>query len=190
METRDRLVTATTELFRRQGFHATSVKQIVDGSGAPNGSLYHFFPGGKDELGVAAITTSGAAYEALFELIADAAGDPARATTDFFEGAADALVGDDYLDICPIGTVAREVASTNEALRVATDAVIRSWIDAATRRFVDAGVERTEAEDLATTIVAALEGGFLLARAGRDADRLRTIGRQIRRLVDAALPSR
>ena len=48
--TRDRIVDASAELFRRQGYNATGVKQIVTEAQAPFGSLYHFFPGGKEQL--------------------------------------------------------------------------------------------------------------------------------------------
>src|ERR1700704_2934259 len=57
--TRDRIVDASAELFRRQGYAATGVKQIVTEAQAPFGSLYHFFPGGKQGLGAEAIRTSG-----------------------------------------------------------------------------------------------------------------------------------
>jgi AcrR family transcriptional regulator len=182
--TRDRLLTATNELFRRYGYNGTSLKQVTAAAAAPTGSLYHFFPGGKDELALAVITTSGEAYRQLFELIADAATDSANAVTDFFEGAATVLEETDYIDPCPIGTVAREVASTNDALRQATERVFMSWIDAAASRFEEEGLEREDAEQLATTIMATLEGGFVLARARRNAEPLRMAGRHMRRLVD------
>ena len=48
--TRERIVTATNELFRRRGYNGTSLKDVTVASGATTGSLYHFFPGGKAEL--------------------------------------------------------------------------------------------------------------------------------------------
>ena len=186
-ETRQRILVATNELFRRRGFNGTSLKQVTVAAGAPIGSLYHFFPGGKDELAEAVITTSGAAYLQLFEMIADAAADIGTAVTDFFEGAAVVLEATDYIDVCPIGTVAREVAGTNDALRRATDLVFTSWIATGASRFVAAGLPPLDATALATTVVAALEGGFILARARRDPEPLRATGRHIRALVDGAL---
>jgi AcrR family transcriptional regulator len=185
--TRERIVAATNELFRRRGFHGTSLKQVTSTAGATTGSVYHFFPGGKDDLAEVVIRESGAAYQQLFELIADAASDAASAVTEFFEGAAEVLEQSDYIDICPIGTVAREVASTHDGLRQATQRVFRGWIDAASTRFVAAGLPKVEADALATTVVAALEGAFILARASRDAEAVRTTGHSMRRLVDASL---
>jgi AcrR family transcriptional regulator len=185
--TRHRLLSATNEMFRRHGYHGTSLKQVTTAAGAPTGSLYHFFPGGKQDLAEAAIDASGAAYRELFELIADAAADPAAAVVDFFDGAADVLEQSDYIDPCPIGTVAREVASTDEALRQAAERVFASWIDAAATRFEAAGLARRDARDLAATVVAALEGSFVLARTRRDTAALRATGRHLRHLVEGAM---
>ena len=187
--TRDRLLAATNELFRRQGFNGTSMSEITKASGAPTGSLYHFFPGGKDDLATAVLTESGASYRALFELIAADAPDAAAAVADFFEGAAVVLEETDYIDPCPIGTVAREVASTNDGLRRAADAVFRSWVDAATDLFEHEGLAAADAVEMATTVIAALEGGFILARTRRDGELLRVIGRRIHTLVAATLAS-
>jgi AcrR family transcriptional regulator len=186
-DTRTRLLTATNESFRRRGYNGTSLKQVTEAAGAPTGSLYHFFPGGKDELAAAAITTSGAAYRELVETVADAASSPGDMVTDSFDGAATVLEETDFIDPCPIGTVAREVASSNEPLRQATERVFASWTDSATTRLAAAGIPYDEARTLATALVAAMEGGFVLARAQRDADVLREIGRVMRRVVEDAL---
>jgi AcrR family transcriptional regulator len=185
--TRDRIITATGELFRRQGYNGTSLKQVTQAARAPFGSLYHSFPGGKEELGEAVVTTSGRAYRELFEVIYDAAAGPAEAITDFFDGAAAVLEETGYVDACPIGTVALEVASTNDRLRRATAAVFASWVEAAADRLEAAGVARTQAEELATALVAAVEGGFMLSRAARSGEPMRATGRLMRQLVEAAL---
>lgn len=185
--TRARLVTAAAELFRRNGLNGTALKDVTAAAGATTGSLYHFFPGGKSELAAAVLTETGAAYQKLFEAIADEATGPAEAVSAFFDGAADVLAATDYIDVCPIGTVAREVASTDEAVRRAADDVFRSWARAATARFTAAGLPPGEAEQLATTVIAALEGGFVLARTRRDEEVLRTVGEQMGGLVRSAL---
>src|SRR5437868_6972346 len=111
LTTRERIVEASAELFRRQGYAATGVKQIVTEAQAPFGSLYHFFPGGKEQLGAEAIRTSGALYEQLIPAVFDPAPDPVTGVRDFFAGAAEHLRETDYADACPIATVALEVSS-------------------------------------------------------------------------------
>ncbi len=186
-DTRARLLAAANESFRRSGYHGTSLKEVVASANATVGSLYHFFPGGKEELTAAVLRESGAAYGELFELIANTSADPATAIGDFFDGAAAVIEASDYIDPCPIGTVAREIANTNDNLRVVANDVFRAWSSAASERFRAAGMESTQADELATTVVAALEGGFVLARTARDGDILRRMGRQMQRLAEHAL---
>ncbi|MEM9745242.1 MAG: TetR/AcrR family transcriptional regulator [Actinomycetota bacterium] len=184
-ETRDRIITATNELFRRQGFHATGLKEISTASGATIGSIYHFFPGGKERLGVAVIESTGAAYRELFDAILDESpdDDPASGFERFFAAAADTLAESDYIDPCPIGTVAREIANTSEPMRLAADGVFASWVDAARSRLTSAGVGQEDTGRLATVFVAMVEGSFVLSRTSRSADALLAAGRTVGDLV-------
>src|SRR2546423_4963001 len=118
--TKERILETTAEMFRRYGYTGSGLKQIVAEAEAPFGSLYHFFPGGKEQLGDEVIRQAGHFYFLLFEAIFDAAPDVVTATSDFFAGAAETLRVTDYADACPIATVALEVANTNETLRKAT----------------------------------------------------------------------
>src|SRR3954469_7828203 len=140
--TRERIVTTSAELFRRQGYNATGVKQIVEEASAPFGSLYHFFPGGKEQLGAEVIKWSGALYAQLIDVFFEPATDVGSGVESFFAGAAETLRDTDYADACPIATVALEVASTNDTLRQATAEVFESWITTATDRFVISGITR------------------------------------------------
>jgi AcrR family transcriptional regulator len=185
--TKRRILTATGELFRRQGFNGTSLKQVIDAADVPFGSLYHFFPGGKEELADEVLRSSGAAYRQLFEVIWDDAPDPTSAVRTFFDGAAQVLEASDYLDACPIGTVALEVASTNERLRRATGDIFDDWCQTVASRLRSAGVEASHADDLATTVVAAVEGGFMLSRAARSPRPMQTTGRSMSALVERAV---
>ncbi len=182
-DTRERIITATHELFRRQGFNGTSLSQVVKASGATTGSLYHFFPGGKEELTAEVLRSSGAAYRELVELIMNAAVDPEAAMTDLVDGAAAVVLESGFIDPCPIGTVAREVASTHEALRKVAAEVMQSWIDVPLGAFVDGGIPEPRARQLATMAVATIEGGFLLARTTRDIENLVCLGEVLAQLV-------
>ena len=169
----------------QQGFSASGLKQIAAESGATIGSLYHFFPGGKQELAAETLRTAGRAYADLVGGILAAAPDVVTATEWAFEGAAQTLVDSNYADACPIATVALEVASSDDALRAVTDEIFTSWLGALRAFYTD--------PDLATTVLAALEGGFLLSRAAQSPEPMRAIGRQMVALVranEAQPPSR
>ena len=185
--TRERIVTATNELFRRQGYNGTSLKDITGAADATTGSVYHFWPGGKDDLTVEVLMTSGAAYGELFEAVLDEDDDIGRAVAAFFDAGADVLETTDFIDPCPIGTVAREVASTHDGLRAAAHAVFDGWVDVGAARFERAGLPPERARELAAVVIAAVEGGFVLARTTRDTAAFRAIGRQLHVLIDATL---
>jgi Transcriptional regulator len=190
VNTKDRLIEVTAELFRRQGYTATGVKQIVDAAGAPFGSMYHFFPGGKEALGADTIRWSGAMYGRLIGLFFDETTDPVVATRRFFEAAADTVRETGYTDACPIATVALEVASASEPLREATAEVFESWLAALDSRFVRAGLTKKQARSLSVSLFCLLEGAFILARATRDHSHVRTAGRTASAAVRAALDER
>jgi AcrR family transcriptional regulator len=187
-DTRDRIVEAGAELFRRQGYSGTGVKQIVATASAPFGSLYHFFPGGKEELGAEVIRWSGGIYGLLIGAIYDPAPDVVTGTRDFFAGAAETLRETDYADACPIATVALEVASTSETMRVATAEVFERWITETAEHFVGAGMPAARAQEVATTVLAILEGAFILCRAAKSTEPLRIAGETAATAVESALP--
>jgi AcrR family transcriptional regulator len=189
-DTKARILDATATFFRRQGYGGTSMKQILATAHAPFASLYHFFPGGKEELGGEVIRRSGRLYGELFEIVMDASPDVASGVGSFFDGAAETLRQTDYTDACPIATVALEVASTSEPLRLATAEVFESWIDAAAARFTGAGIARGQSRTLAVSMLAALEGAFVLSRALRSTEPLEITGAAAAAAVRAALPPR
>jgi AcrR family transcriptional regulator len=174
--TKDRIMDASAELFRRQGYTGTGLKQIVAEASAPFGSIYHFFPGGKEQLGTEVIRRSGRLYLELFITIAAASPDVVSGVAAFFTGAAEHLRETDYADACPIATVALEVASTSEPLRQATADAFTTWIDAATEYFVMDGIARTTAREVALTMLCLLEGAFLFCRSLRSTEPMHVAG--------------
>jgi AcrR family transcriptional regulator len=190
LSTRERILCSAAELLRRQGYAATGLKQVVAEADAPFGSLYHHFPGGKEQLGEEVLRTGGAFFLVLFEQIAEGAPDVAAGVRDFFAGAAETLKATDFADACPIATVAGETASTNEALRRAAAEVFESWLAAGAVRFEHAGIPRVRARELAIAVVALIEGGFLLSRVQRSTEPMTTSGEAAVALVRAALESR
>jgi AcrR family transcriptional regulator len=185
--TRERIVESSAELFRLQGYAATGVKQIVTEAQAPFGSLYHFFPGGKAELGAEAIRTSGATYEMLIPAVFGPAPDVVTGVRAFFAGAAAHLQETNYADACPIATVALEVSSSSETMRQACADVFESWIAAGTQLYAAAELPPAKARELTIAMLAALEGAFVLARALRSAEPLEIAGELVAREVQAAL---
>ena len=186
-ETKDRIVGAGAELFRRQGYTGTGMKQIVAEAQAPFGSVYHFFPGGKQQLGDEVIRMAGDFFKRLFESIADDAPDMVTGVRNFFDGAAQTLRQTDYADACPIATVALEVASTSEPLRQATAEVFEAWIAGLAASLRSVGVAEDKSRELSVAMLLSLEGAFVLSRAGRTTEPLEVAGRAMAQVVGNAL---
>ncbi|MBC2904724.1 TetR/AcrR family transcriptional regulator [Streptomyces sp. PSKA01] len=182
-DTRARIQGAATMLFRRHGYSATGLKRVATEAEAPFGSIYHFFPGGKQQLAEDMIRTSGPEYGRMVLAVLDSVPDPTESLVHAFEAAADDLAAADYADACPIGTVALEVASSNEVLRAATAEVFEEWVDNAAQWFGRWVVDPTAARSLAYSMIMMLEGAFMLSRAARDPEPLRVAGRSMAELL-------
>jgi AcrR family transcriptional regulator len=186
-QTRDRIIETSAGLFRRQGYVATGVKQIVAEASAPFGSVYHFFPGGKEQLGAETIRYSGAIYGQLLDEFFPPGAELIEATAAFFGAAAEMLEATDYADACPIATVALEVSSSSEPLRQACADVFESWVRDATARFARHGIPAADARRIALVMIGALEGAFVLARATRSPEPLLAAGTACADAVSGAL---
>lgn len=188
--TKTRILYAGAELFGRQGYTGTGLKQISEASQAPFGSLYHHFPGGKEELGDDVIRQAGEFFRVLVDSVFGTEPDVVAGVRAVFDGAAETVRATGFQDACPIAAIALEVASTNERLRVATADVFESWIATATHRFAAAGIPAPRARELAIAMIAAIEGGFLLARATRDTTALSGAGDLLATTVACELEQR
>lgn len=186
--TKERILDVTAQLFRRYGYTGTGLKQIVANANAPFGSIYHHFPGGKEQLAEQVIRRAGQMYFELVTAVYDAAPDPLTAVKDVFRGAAAVLEATDFADACPIEMVALEVASTSEPLRQAAADVFGSWIEGASARMVPAGIEKARARELAILLIVALEGAFVLSRAMRNTEALEIAGDAVAQVMLQTLP--
>ena len=186
-DTRGRILDAAARLFRHQGYPGTGLKQIAAESQAPFGSIYHFFPGGKEQLTEQVVRTTGPEYMKMVLALLDSEPDPVTALGNAFALAAEHLAESDYADACPIATIALEVASTNEKLRTATEDVFAEWLAEGTAWFAGFIPDREQAATLANAMICLLEGAFVLSRASRSPEPIHAAGRSITALTRAAI---
>lgn len=165
------------ELLRLQGYGATSLQQLAKAAGAPIGSIYHHFRGGKREVAAAALREAGAAYIQLLPLLLDQDDDLPAAIDAAFAAAADTMANTGWLNMCSVATVASEIADTEPELRQVTAEIIASWTEEGTRYLAGRGLSGRDARTAMQALLAALEGGFLLARAQRSTEPLLAAGR-------------
>jgi AcrR family transcriptional regulator len=163
--TRDRLLDAGVDLFRREGYASTGVKRIAAQAGAQLGSLYHFFPDGKEQLGQEAIARAGQASLEILEGFFGREPDAAAALDAFLTATAQSLQASGFADACPITTIALEVAGTSERLRKAAATVFEQWASVAESHLTRSGIDTRTARELAVFLVVGVEGAFVVSRA-------------------------
>lgn len=175
--TRAAILTATVELMRIKGYGAVSVQDIVAASGAPIGSLYHHFPRGKVQIAGEALVDAGRAYALLIPTLMNPHQDLGEAIESVFTQAGQDMAATGFMNLCPVGSVATEIADTIEELRTTSAEIVTQWIDDGVAYLCTRGVHEATACDLMPTLIGALEGGFTLARTLRNSEPLVAIGR-------------
>jgi TetR/AcrR family transcriptional repressor of lmrAB and yxaGH operons len=181
---RAKLLATTADLLHRQGYAATGLNQILDGSGAPKGSLYFHFPGGKEELVAAAVDRANAGLTGALEQLITTASTPAVAVTAVVQFFAAQLAGSKFEKGCPIATLALEQAATSDTLQAACDRAYSSWLALIEQRLVRDGFTAQRAADLAILILSTIEGALLVSRARRSVEHLERAGRELVRVLE------
>jgi TetR/AcrR family transcriptional repressor of lmrAB and yxaGH operons len=165
---RDAFIDATGRLLRRQGYAGTGLNEIVARSGAPKGSLYFHFPGGKEELAVAAMERAGEQLRDAIAAILSASDELGEALGGLVDALAAGLERSGYRDGCPIATVALETAGESDGMRMSAAAAFDSWLQPLEERLRRAGLAAPAARRRALLVLSAIEGALILARATRD----------------------
>lgn len=181
--TRDQILDAARELMEVQGFHATGMAAIIQASGAPRGSLYYYFPDGKEGLAVEAINRAGEANAERIAANLRLEGCLASAFCHLTEQIAAAVEGSDFRTGGPLAAVAMETATTSPRLNQACRQAYARLTGAFAARLEAAGHAPERAAELAEFITAAIEGGIILSRTAHSGDPLRRVGRQIGALL-------
>jgi len=171
-KTKGKLIETMRLLLQQRGYAATGLNDVIRLSGAPRGSLYYHFPGGKEELAIAAIRASGEVmYDALEAATSDAdtPSEGLKATAGVVAGD---LVGNDFAIGCPVATVALEMSAESEGLRIACLEVYDRWLGLIQSRLESGGVAPPLSKVSASFALSIIEGALLLSRLKRSTEPL------------------
>jgi TetR/AcrR family transcriptional repressor of lmrAB and yxaGH operons len=180
---REQILEATRRLMEAQGYHATGLSQIIEESGAPRGSLYYYFPGGKEALAAEVVRRTGEEVEARIRAVLQSIDDPAEAMRQFIARVIEHMVASDYRAGGPITTVALESATTSDPINAACQEVYESWRLAFGETLIRSGIDEARASSLSALIVAALEGGIVMSRTAHQPEPLVRVAEEIARLL-------
>jgi TetR/AcrR family transcriptional regulator, lmrAB and yxaGH operons repressor len=164
------MIRAAAQLFRQRGYHATAFSDVIEASGAPRGSIYFHFPGGKQELAREAIALAGDEIEQMVATAAARCDDPGSFVRALGDMVAARLEASGYRSGCAIATMVLELAPESEELSSEFENVFGRWRQSLAGQFEIWGIAAGRAPDLADLVMSVFEGGLVVSRAARRID--------------------
>lgn len=183
------MLDSATTLLATRGVAGVTVDAVLSHSGAPRGSVYHHFPGGRAQLLQETVQSAGSRMTQRLRQAFDT-DDPHAALAAFIDFWKAALEATDYAAGCPVAAVAMDGDPVVPGTDTMIKAILSEW-DAELRKALSAaGCPLNRVPTLSTTLLAAVEGAIILARAHHDPTPLDDVGVELHLLLATALPSR
>lgn len=176
---KDKIIETASHLFKTQGYHATGLNQITQESGAPKGSLYYYFPNGKEELASVAVDQTAGIVARQIQEGLNVYEDPIEAIQQFIINLADEFEKCQTKQGLPVASVALETAHTSEMIRLSCQQAYEKWHEVFANKLINAGYEPKKALELGLVINAMIEGAFINVLTKKDSEPLRQIARYI-----------
>lgn len=189
-DTRTRMIETTARLLLHRGYYGTALADILKDSGAPRGSLYFHFPGGKDQLVIEATRATVAETTRALEETLGRAADPAAAVRAYTEAAAELMRASGFTFGCPVAPMILDAEAGLKELATICRETFEAWSGLLRQAFVKAGIPKKRADALAVLAVSSIEGLLLIARAYRDVRPMLAVAAELEAVVAAALPKR
>ena len=184
-ETRQRMIVSASLLIRERGARATSIDDVLEHSGAPRGSVYHHFPGGREQLLRDATDFAGEYVARRLERVS---GDgPLAAIEALYDWYRECLIESDFRAGCPVVAVAVESPREGPDLCDSAREAFERWRRVLASEMQAAGIDAPRAEELGMLVLAAFEGALILSRTYRGLAPLDSMRREIRERVGAEL---
>ena len=182
-DAKKRIVETTADLMQRNGYCATGLKDIIRESGTPKGSLYHYFPGGKEEIARAALQSSAQSFGEALQTCIDIEGSVAKGFARFIREYARSFEASGFEKGCPVTTVALETASNSEQLQQMLQAIFHNWCQILIDHLVSTGWDETEARNMAIFVMSSFNGALSMSRAAQRIEPMEIVANQIEELL-------
>ncbi|HYD88141.1 MAG TPA: TetR/AcrR family transcriptional regulator [Vitreimonas sp.] len=185
---REDMLSAAVELFRERGYEGVGVAELLSKSGAPRGSLYFHFPGGKEQIGAEVVARVGAVVAARFRELHESGVDIDTFIERVFKTTAKECKERQYKASCPMAAIATGFGNDNPKLAAAVRTAFSSW-EAEMRNAAQArGMSEADATVFASAMLAAMEGAFVTSKALESSAPHKNASRAIQALAAALMP--
>ncbi|MEL7490139.1 MAG: TetR/AcrR family transcriptional regulator [Pseudomonadota bacterium] len=180
---RQALIMAAARLFRRRGYAGASTGDILKLSGAPRGSLYHYFPGGKEEIGAAAVAAAGALVTRTLSQLAENASNPAHFIDLYTTELISWMRHSNYEDGCPISTTLLETGASSEKIAEAGRAAFHGWRAVIGALLEKHGATKERAAARASLIISAIEGALIVSKTEQSPHAIEVAAAELKALL-------
>ena len=181
---RESLIATAISLFRTQGYAATGLAEILKRSGAPRGSLYHYFPDGKEQIGTVAVQEAAVWISARLQGLADKSASPGDLVRSYGARMAGALEESGFTYGCPIAMAVLVADPESSRIAAAGRDAFAKWCAVVSRTLQAAGLAAERSAELAEFVIGSLEGALILARTRRTTAPLLQAAQELGRLLD------
>ena len=188
-DSKDRMIGSAVQLLREQGYTGTGFRDVIVHSGAPRGSIYHHFPGGKAQLAEEAVVAA-RDYVSTFIEAATREDDPVAMLRAFLDAFRPVLEPSGYRAGCPVVAVAAEAHDEAPHLSDVAAEAFAQWSESMAASLRRSGLSRARARRLATLVVSAIEGAIVICRAERNGRALDDVQRELETMFRASLSGR
>jgi TetR/AcrR family transcriptional repressor of lmrAB and yxaGH operons len=179
------IIDAAVRLFRQQGYAGTGLNDIVDASGAPKGSLYHYFPAGKASIAVAAVEEAGRRVAETMAKLAREHTSTAQLLRAHGRLYSEWMRKSGFRDGCPITTILLELAPKDRGVSVAGRNAYATRLGVLRAKLLADGISPQRAERLAVLCVSALQGALIQSRVERSGAAIETAADELATLLEA-----
>ena len=183
-DSREKIVETASDLFQTQGYHATGLNEIIRESGSPKGSLYYYFPNGKEELGVAAVEFAAKSIQQKIRSGLNRQNDPVLAMREVIREMVNALERDGKLKNTSLSLIALETYGSSELLQTACSQSFFALEEMYAEKLMACGIPEKQAKELGLVIQSLMEGAILLSVTHRDTTPLTAAAKQIQVLIE------
>jgi TetR/AcrR family transcriptional repressor of lmrAB and yxaGH operons len=187
LPTRERILLAARTLFQRRGYFAVGTAEILIKARAPKGSMYHHFPGGKEEIAVAAVQAISRDMLAMLQKLEDRHICVAHMLRELAGGMVRWLRSSKWREGTILSSTATGAVPDLPQLHAAIEEAFDQWRKRLIRLLVAEGWHRAKAGGMADLTIAATEGAMILARVDQNGRVVQKVAEVMAQLIEKGM---
>jgi len=182
LKTKARIVEVASDLLQSNGYHAMGINQITAKGELPKGSIYFHFPGGKEEIALAAIEQGGSVVKQILTVALDRSASPIEYMDNVAGAFADLLTGSNFQKGCPVSSITLEMAPDSPEISEGVKTVFEGWRAEIERGLAHLNCGHPDLYSLASLLLSSVEGALILCRAQQSTAPLQDVCKSLRPL--------